>query len=149
LLAALRDGGSAMVDLEDAEVCVPDNQQYAQLAASLGAKADVWRARTRLAMNRLELGDLEGARAEITAVAAVARELGHPCFLFRARAFDASLALWEGRFDEAEQAIADASALGEQGGDPNAHETATYQRMRLYRMSGRRAELTALIPQVA
>jgi tetratricopeptide (TPR) repeat protein len=149
LLAAMRDGGSAMVDLEDAEVCVPYNRQHAELASRLGARTDAWRARVRLTMNRLELGDLQGARADMDAVRQLAHELDHPAYFFRARALDAGMALWEGRFQEAEDAIDDAQRLGEQGGDPNAHETATYQRMRLYRVTGRHTELAKLVPHVA
>jgi tetratricopeptide (TPR) repeat protein len=145
LLVALRCAGSTMVDLAPPDLRLPFTREHIELARTLGARDDELRGHFRLVLDCFELGDIVGARAATEAARTIARSLGHPFYQWRVRALDATLALWEGRFADAEAATEDAHTLGEDSGDPNVHDTITYQRVRLLRLAGRRDKLAHAI----
>jgi tetratricopeptide (TPR) repeat protein len=68
----------------------------------------------------LILGDAVGARAELEAAAHVADELRQPSQFWHVAVHRAELALFEGRFTDAEQLIPEAFAFGEQAQRPEA-----------------------------
>ena len=63
-------------------------------------------------LSLLEIGEIEDARRELTAMARLATELRQPSQQWFVAAYRALLALLEGRFVEAEQLVAHAFALG-------------------------------------
>ena len=146
LLDTLRTGCSAMMDLEAPERRRPLNREHVELATQLGDQAETFRGLVRLSIDDFDLGDIEAAQKDIEQARSTASALGHPQFLWRAEALEATRALWFGRFAEAEQHIQAAYETGAPSGDPNLNYTNVYQRIRLYRLTGAHDELAALLP---
>jgi tetratricopeptide (TPR) repeat protein len=69
---------------------------------------------------RLELGDLAGVEQDLDALCRLAEETRHPHYRWLAAMFRAMRALLGARFDEAERLAADALAVGQAHGNPNA-----------------------------
>ncbi len=141
LLAALRSGCSALVDLASPEVRLPLDREHASLAAAAGEQLDALRAHTRLIFDCFELGDRLGADAAVRAATALIEDIDHPSVAWRLPAIEAMRALWDGALEAALEACNRAAALGDVSGDPNARSTTLYQRQRILRMLGRVDEL--------
>jgi tetratricopeptide (TPR) repeat protein len=91
------------------------------------------------------LGDYSGVQVELDALGGLADELRQPAQHWHVGTGRAMLALMEGRFDEAEQLIAETLAIGERAESWNA---AVSQRLALFvlrRAQGRLAELEDVI----
>lgn len=131
LLDALRNGGSAMVDLGDVEERLLLDREHAALAEELGDPIEALRANTRSFMDFVQLGRLDDAFRTLHACERAADELGHPTYRWRCEALHVMRALWEGDFDEADRYLEEVRALVEQAGDPNARRTYAYQRARI------------------
>jgi hypothetical protein len=119
VLRTLHAGLAAMVDY------APPAERLA-LVTELGAgavarrdRALAMQARVRAFIDRIELGDVAGAEDEVVGLEALAREVGHPRYLWRPPLVRAMRAIMSGRFDEAERLRAEALALGNQTEDPN------------------------------
>jgi DNA-binding SARP family transcriptional activator len=89
------------------------------LAAELGDRERVAQARYLRAMFLFEFGDVLGAKADLERYALLAEELKQPAQRWLLVATRATLAVFEGRFQEAEELMETAIALGEraQGSD--------------------------------
>ncbi|HEY3051093.1 MAG TPA: AAA family ATPase [Gaiellaceae bacterium] len=85
----------------------------------------------------LEAGDVPAARREHEAAGTLARELRQPAQLWMAASRGANLALFEGRFTEAERAIQEALELGRQAQSANAQVAFHFQMYALRREQGR------------
>jgi DNA-binding SARP family transcriptional activator len=93
----------------------------------------------------LELGDVPAAKAELDAAARVADHLRQPAQLWYVAVTRALLALFEGRFDEAEDLVVQALARGQQA---QSWEALVYYRMQMFALrsaQGRLAELEETI----
>jgi len=148
LLEVLRTGCSAFVDVTPPADRIDANREHLALARRRGANADVYRAALRLAMNEFELGNRPAAEAAIRELTAAAERFDHDAYRWRALALRATRALWVGDFAAAETLMGQAAEAGRRAGDASARQTSTYQRLRLYRLTGRTDELAALVPEL-
>jgi hypothetical protein len=146
LLAALRAGCSTMMNIVDPRERVELNRENLALAEHRGDRLGALHGATRLALDCYELGDFSAAETAVTAVRRLVAELGTPYYAWRAPAFDALAALWQGRFADAEAAIAESEMLAARGGDPNARPVILKQRMFLFWLRGESARLAAMAP---
>jgi hypothetical protein len=88
---------------------------------ALGGRAQLsWAVRENLAADLLMRGDGEGCRRELALARSAAEALRHPAFLWLTEGTNASLALLEGRFDEAEERAREALSVGQRTANPNA-----------------------------
>jgi class 3 adenylate cyclase/tetratricopeptide (TPR) repeat protein len=92
-----------------------------------------------------ELGDLPATRREFESKTALAQELGQPAQLWDLAAGRAVLALFEGRFGEAEAATQEALELGRSAQTANAKVAFDLQMYGLRREQGRLGEIADVI----
>jgi eukaryotic-like serine/threonine-protein kinase len=93
----------------------------------------------------LEAGDLPAVRHELGAAAGIAEQLGQPAQLWYVAVTRALLALFEGRFDHAEDLVERALGLGQRA---QSWEALVYYRMQMFALrsaQGRLVELEATI----
>lgn len=143
LLSTLRYGCSAMVDLAPAEERVELNREHARLATEVGAVLDALRAETRLIFDCFELADRLAADHHVRAAMTLIEQFDHASVRWRVPALEAMRAAWDGALEAALDTNARAAALGEASGDPNARGATVWQRQRILRLLGRRAEMAA------
>jgi predicted ATPase len=143
LLSTLRYGCSAMVDLAPAEERVELNREHARLATEAGAVLDALRAETRLIFDCFELADRLAADHHVRAATSLIEQFDHASVRWRVPAMEAMRAAWDGAIEAALEANARAAALGAESGDPNARSAAVWQRQRILRLLGRRAQMAA------
>ncbi len=120
LLAAIRGGVSAMMDIAEPAERAALNREQVALAQALRQRADVFQGSARLLMDCLEMGDAVEARRALETCAAVADAVKVPHFAWRVAGYRAALAAFEGRFAEADALRDQARGLAERAGDPNA-----------------------------
>jgi DNA-binding SARP family transcriptional activator len=99
---------------ENPEERIAIASELIQLADEVGDRERAAAARYYRMMFLLELGDMPAVRAGVDAYSRLAEELRQPAQLWLLVATRATLALFEGRFDEADALIDRALALGEQ-----------------------------------
>jgi eukaryotic-like serine/threonine-protein kinase len=97
----------------------------------------------------IELGDLSTARADLDAMTRLADELHQPAQRWLAGVCRTALALLEGRFDEAEQLIAETRSVGERAQRWSAAVTYGLQLYLLRRDQGRLGEVEQLVRRSA
>jgi tetratricopeptide (TPR) repeat protein len=101
----------------------------------------------------LELGDIDGAEAELKIVTETAEQVRVPRQLWLSALAQAMFALFRGRFAEGDELAQQALALGQRAHAPDAGITFAAQRVLLRREQGRMAEmegvLTASLDQFA
>lgn len=148
LLAAIRAGCSAMMDLHDAAERRALNEEQVELATKLGERVEVHRGYVRLVFDTLELADLTGMDAAIEGAAAVAEELGHPHYVWPVAGIRAMRSAMEGRFDDAVAEAAKAKTEGDRAQDPNAAKTLTLQRLGLLKTRESERELLDVLPEL-
>jgi DNA-binding winged helix-turn-helix (wHTH) protein len=113
---------------------------------AIGGKPELaWAIRENLAADLLMRGDAEGCRQELARARAEARALRNPAFLWLTEGTHASLALLEGRLDEAERLAYAALALGRRTANPNAEALFVGQVHLLARERGTQAALAATV----
>jgi len=143
LLETLHDGISALMDVVPAGERRALNLEAAALATALGDRERLLRAHVRLAIDAFGLGDLSEVDARIDAFETLAREIRASSMLWRAPLFRAVRATIQGRFAEAERAIADAERIGRAAGDPQLDRALILYREGHLRTSERHDELVA------
>jgi tetratricopeptide (TPR) repeat protein len=84
----------------------------------------------------LELGDLETVRSEVEHVSRLAEELRQPAQIWMMSATGATLALFDGRFDEAKEIIDESLRVGERVQASDAVLSHTVQRFTLRLLTG-------------
>jgi DNA-binding SARP family transcriptional activator len=114
-------------------------------ALAIGDKQVALEGHSTLLVDLLELGDLQGALAELEAMANIAEELRQPSQHWFVRIFRAELALLQGRFTEAEALMAEALDLGERAQRWIATVSYRLQLYMLRREQGRLAEVEEVV----
>lgn len=148
LLATLRNGCSALVDLAPPEERLVLNREHASLATEAGELQDAFRAETRLIFDCFELGDRLAADRHVRATASIIEQIDHNSMRWQLSAQEAMRAAWDGALEPALEACDRAAALGARVNDPNAKTATRYQRQRILRMLGRRDEMIAGIAEL-
>ena len=115
---------------------------------ALEGRAQVsWAVRENLAADLLMRGDIDGCRRELAVARTAAEQLRHPAFLWLTEGTRASLALLEGRFDDAEERAREALSVGQRTANPNAVALFLGQAHILARERGTIAELASTVAQ--
>jgi tetratricopeptide (TPR) repeat protein len=120
LLTVLHFGGAAMAEVALPEERLSADEQLLAIGTELGDKISVLRARSRLAFDHLDFGDLDRAKQEAQEYERVARELRQPIHLIRVHLFNSLWAMIEGRFADCERFADEATALAERVEHPLA-----------------------------
>jgi DNA-binding CsgD family transcriptional regulator len=102
-----------------------------------------------LITDRLELGDVAGARAELEACTLVAEEARQPLYLWYVSIYRALWALLEGRFEEGEQLASHARTTGQRAQNESAEVFYLAQVFICRREQGRLGELEDVIAGLA
>lgn len=113
-----------------------ESTELHDLAKRLGSLELEVRAHVHGLRNRLELGDIRGVDADLLAYERLAGELRQPSFLWHIPLLKGMRALIDGRFEDAEELVAEALAGGERAQEPVAvmfHATQDLQIRRLRR----------------
>ena len=155
-IALAREGGDPEVVLRTLHAALAALADYAppterlSLVTELGAaalargdRALAIQARMRAFIDRVELGDVAGADAEVAAMEALGREVGHPRYLWRPLLARAMREIMSGRFDEAERLRSEAAAIAGRIDDPNFPIVYAMQAYGLGLERGGEAELRA------
>ena len=90
------------------------------IAEQAGNPEMALRARYRLILDLMEVGDIPAVDEQIEAYAGVAEELRQPLYLWFTPFFRATRALMEGRFEDCERLAQQALAIGRRAQDPTA-----------------------------
>ncbi|HSM50575.1 MAG TPA: AAA family ATPase, partial [Thermoanaerobaculia bacterium] len=133
LLAAIRSGCSALMDLAAPEERLALNREHVALAGELERPIEALRAHMRIVIDALELGDLAAADRAIDACDELSERTGLPHHRWPVRSFRAMRAAMAGRFDDAAGLIEQARRESERARDPNAPRTLELQRHGLLR----------------
>ncbi|HXU04111.1 MAG TPA: AAA family ATPase, partial [Polyangia bacterium] len=115
----LHNGLAALVDYAPPAERLPLATELAEAALAVRDRALAMQARARAFIDRIELGDIAGADAELAALDALSHEVGHPRYRWRPVLAQAMRAIMSGRFDDAERLRAEAAAYGSRTEDPN------------------------------
>jgi hypothetical protein len=146
LLAALNAGMGALVDVVNARERLPLDLEGERLADELDDRDKLLRAKSRLIVDLVELGDLQAADLRIDAFEALARELRASWYLWRAPMLRSMRAMMHGRFAESEALATEALRIGREAHDPQAERTWALHREGLLRAWERHDEMLAFDP---
>ena len=127
---------------------LPLNLEAERLALQLGDWPKALRARARLFFDYLELGELGQADQSLARYVELARELESERHLWPIPLFHGLRACMQGRFAEAEAALAEAAQRGERAADPGRHWMLTFHRLGLERAREGHGALLALEPDI-
>ena len=120
LLATLRAGLSAMMDIAAPSERRPLNEEHVALATELDQRVEMLRGHQRLAIDTLELADVAAFRASARTADMIAEGLDHPFYQWRPGLLLAAEAAASGRFDEAHAHGRRAKHLAERSNEPMA-----------------------------
>jgi DNA-binding SARP family transcriptional activator/tetratricopeptide (TPR) repeat protein len=128
-LAYALDGRAAVIVGPDTIAeCLALGSELCEVAERIGDTERVAAGLSHRIIAQLQVGDVRGAEADLTAARRIAEELRQPAQLWQQCASRAMLALAAGRLSEAEELVAQAWALGER-----AQPTAATPVYRLHR----------------
>ena len=145
-LAYALDGHySAVLSPETAEQRLAIADEIVTLAEHVDDSERTAAGRLYRVIANMELGRIIQAERELDIIAEQATTLRQPAQLWMATASRANLALFEGRFDQAQTLIDEALTLGERAQRRDALLSHRLQLFLLHRETGRGAEVEALI----
>jgi class 3 adenylate cyclase/tetratricopeptide (TPR) repeat protein len=123
--------------------------ELVMLATQIGDARQEFGGRLWSLADSLELGDIARADAECEEIARIAQDLKEPLASWYPPAQRAMRALFDGRFDQAEKFIFEASAAGERAGAGWAKTNRQIQLYVLYRDIGRLGDVASATQEVA
>ncbi len=129
LLAVLHTAGSALVDYAPAEERLPLARELVALALPRGAMIVAQQGYARMAVDALELCDLATFEAARSAHERLGRALGRPRWQWRSALLQSMRAFMQGDWERGHAAHAEAAALADKAGDPNAGPALELQRL--------------------
>lgn len=112
------------------------------LAEEVGNRKVVLRGQSWRIMTLMELGDWDSVVVELDAHEQLARQLRDPLYLWHVPRFRATIALLEGRLEEAERLAGEALAVGREAQAQNALQLYAVQLAAIRSEQGRLEELT-------
>jgi hypothetical protein len=140
--------GSALTDFAPPAERVPVSEELVRTARSLDDAILELRGLTRLATDWLEVGDFARAEVVIDARAELAARIGHPRYLWQTPLLRSMLAMPKGAFALCDEAVEEATAIGQEGLDVNAAHVITMHRFWMLLVRGATAGLRAHAPEV-
>ncbi len=144
LLFVLNAKRRALWETENLKERLATMTEALQLAQQCGDREEALRALHLQIGDLTELGDLDSARAGLSTFIRSAQKLRQPWYLWVAAYLEASLALLEGRLEEAERLANEALMLGQNLGSADPMYTYSAQVAVLYREKGRLNEVESL-----
>jgi tetratricopeptide (TPR) repeat protein len=148
-LSVLQAATSALLYFADPAERIPLNQELVQLAGRAGDKVRVLRGHHRLCVDYLEQGDVMRADASIEAYERLAREVGHPAYLWKGPLLRAMRRMMQGRFAEAEELAAEAAEAAAGTEEPDRAISFMLHRIGFCRVAARHDDLADLAEQAA
>ena len=145
-LAYALDGRAGAIwspDRLEERVTVAD--ELIEVAERIGDKERAFQGRGYRAYALLELGEVEAANRELDSRTQLAQDLNQPAQLFLACANRGLRALFEGRFEDAEDAIVETARIGEHVNPFESEMSLRLQLFCLRREQSRLAELESLL----
>lgn len=130
---------------ENAQERIGMATELCEVAESMGDQEKAVQGRYYRLMAQMELGDTHAVRAELDILDLLTRELRQPAQRWLVTVTRATLALFEGRFEEAEPLIAEALALGERA---QSSDAVLSQRIQLFTLHRERGSLKEVEPLV-
>lgn len=112
--------GSALADFAPPGDRIPVSEELVRSARAIDEAVLELRGLTRLATDWIEVGDFVRAEAIIDARAELAARIGHPRYLWQTPLLRSMLAMPKGAFRLCDEAIEEATAIGQEGLDVNA-----------------------------
>lgn len=140
--------GSALTDFAPPWDRVPVSEELVRTARSLDDAVLELRGLTRLACDWLEIGDFAQAEAVIDARAELAARIGHPRYLWQTPLLRSMLGMPKGAFALCDEAIEEATAIGQEGLDVNAAHVIAMHRFWMLLVRGDTQALRAHAPEI-
>lgn len=112
--------GSALADFAPPLDRIPVSEELVRSARAIDDAGFELRGLTRLASDWIEVGDFAKAESAIDARAELALSIGHPRYLWQTPLLRSMLAMSKGAFALCDEAIEEATAIGQEGLDVNA-----------------------------
>lgn len=142
----LRAATSTLFYFADPAERIELDTEALDLATQVGDRVHALKAQLRLAFDHLERGDVVRSLACVEAHDRLAREIGHPAYLWHAPLMRAMHAMLHGRFAEAEERTLEARSIADRTEDPNREVGFAKQRIGLLRVSARHGALAEHLP---
>jgi tetratricopeptide (TPR) repeat protein len=140
--------GSALTDFAPPRDRIPVSEELVRTARSLDDAVLELRGLTRLATDWLEVGDFARAENLIDARAELAARIGHPRYLWQTPLLRSMLAMPKGAFALCDEAIEEATAIGQEGLDVNAAHVIAMHRFWMLLVRGDTPALRAHTPEI-
>jgi tetratricopeptide (TPR) repeat protein len=140
--------GSALADFARPIERVPVSEELIRTARTIDDAVLELRGLTRLATDWIELGDFPKAEGVIEARAELAARIGHPRYLWQTPLLRSMLAMPKGAFDQCDEAIEEATVIGQEGLDPNATHVIAVHRFWMLLVRGDTEGLAAHTPEI-
>jgi len=140
--------GSALTDFAPPAERILVSEELVRTARSLDDAVLELRGLTRLATDWLEVGDFVRAESVIDARADLAAHIGHPRYLWQTPLLRSMLAMPRGEFALSDEAIEQASAIGQEGLDVNAAHVIAMHRFWMLLVRGDTEGLRAHLPEI-
>jgi tetratricopeptide (TPR) repeat protein len=140
--------GSALADFAPPRDRIPVSEELARTARAVDDAVIELRGLTRLATDWMELGDFARAEGVIDARAELAARIGHPRYLWQTPLLRSMLAMPKGAFSHCEEAIEEATAIGQEGLDVNATHVIAMHRFWMLLVRGDTDGLRAHTPEI-
>jgi hypothetical protein len=140
--------GSALTDFAPPAERIPVSDELVRTARSLDDAVLELRGLTRLATDWLEVGDFARAESVIDARAELAARIGHPRYLWQTPLLRSMLAMPKGAFALCDEALEEATAIGQEGLDVNAPHVIARHRFWMLLVRGDADRLRAHTPEI-
>lgn len=140
--------GSALTDFAPPLERIPVSEELVRTARAIGDAVVELRGLTRLATDWIELGDFGRAEAAVEARAELAARIGHPRYLWQTPLLRSMLAMPRGAFALCDEAIEEATAIGQEGLDVNAAHVIAMHRFWMLLVRGDTHGLRAHEPEI-
>jgi len=140
--------GSALTDFAPPVDRIPVSEELVRTARAIDDAVVELRGLTRLATDWIEMGDFARAEAVIESRAELAARIGHPRYLWQTPLLRSMLAMPRGAFALCDEAIEEATAIGQEGLDVNAAHVIAMHRFWMLLVRGDTDGLRAHTPEI-
>lgn len=140
--------GSALADFAPPLERVPVSEELVRAARAIDDAVVELRGLTRLATDWIEMGDFVKAEAVVDAVAELAARIGHPRYLWQTPLLRSMLAMPKGAFALCDEAIEEATAIGQECLDANVAHVVARHRFWMLLVRGDTAGLHSHAPEM-
>jgi tetratricopeptide (TPR) repeat protein len=140
--------GSALADFAPPAERIAVSEALVRAARNIDDAVLELRGLTRLATDRIELGDFASAEGLIDARAELALRIGHPRYMWQTPLLRSMLAMPKGEFGACDEAFEEAIAIGQDALDVNAPHVIARHRFWMLLVRGDTEGLHAHVPEL-